>query len=103
MATNQKSVNRQRHSFAILVFSGERAEKTQSTGPLSSAIKPAHSRTHRVVFAAPSEEQKRLWLNALNEVIGRERNCEEKSQSHSISRSQIISRGKSQYLPDQVN
>ncbi|VDO01034.1 unnamed protein product [Rodentolepis nana] len=83
-SVQNSTVNRQRHSDKI--------EKTQSTGTLSSAIKAAHTRTHRVVFAAPSEEQKHLWVNALNKVIGQEKSGEDKSQLHSISSSQLIPR-----------
>ncbi|KAM7541539.1 hypothetical protein Aperf_G00000020458 [Anoplocephala perfoliata] len=84
--TASQKTGRQRHSFAILVFSGERREKTQSSG-LTSAIKSVHGRNHRVVFAAPSEEQKRLWLSALDKVIGRERDSVEKSHSCLITMS----------------
>ncbi|VDM30407.1 unnamed protein product [Hydatigera taeniaeformis] len=66
--TASRSSSKERHSFAILVFSGEKAEKGHST------TKSVHSRTHRIVFAAPNEEQKRLWLAALNKVLG----CEKK-------------------------
>ncbi|KAH9285536.1 putative ferm, rhogef and pleckstrin domain-containing protein [Echinococcus granulosus] len=70
-ATSRNS-SRERHSFAILVFSGERAEKASST------TKSIHSRTHQIIFAAPNEEQKRLWLMALNKVLGRDREDERK-------------------------
>lgn len=63
-AAASRNSGKERHSFAILVFSGERAEKGRAT------TKSVHSRTHRIVFAAPNEEQKRLWLTALNKVLG---------------------------------
>ncbi|KAL5112039.1 FERM ARHGEF and pleckstrin domain-containing protein 2 [Taenia crassiceps] len=71
-ATASRNSGKERHSFAILVFTGERADKGHST------IKSVHSRTHRIVFAAPNEEQKRLWLTALNKVLGRDKECGKK-------------------------
>ncbi|KAL5961231.1 FERM ARHGEF and pleckstrin domain-containing protein 1 [Taenia solium] len=63
-AAASRNSSKERYSFAILVFSGERVDKGHST------TKAVHSRTHRIVFAAPNEEQKRLWLTALNRVLG---------------------------------
>ena len=67
-----RSSSRQRYCFAILIFSGKRIEKAYPSTNVTSS-KPIRTRTHRIVFAASSESQRRLWLNDLNEVLGCEK------------------------------
>uniref|UniRef100_A0A5K3F785 FERM domain-containing protein n=1 Tax=Mesocestoides corti TaxID=53468 RepID=A0A5K3F785_MESCO len=73
--TSRRMSCKEQYSFAIFVFPGEKMEEISSD-------KSVHSRTHRIVFAAPNEEQKCLWLDALYKVLGRNKENDEMSSGH---------------------